>query len=202
MSTTRSHTSSAPQQRPTTPAGLDFSAATDVGAGYRNGHREINWRWQNAALFGCQMSEWVWLTAKEREPWRGEPISIFSSRRVPGGRNSFPDAAESKIKAATLAYLEGGFDALWWSLWRPGDESVTAKAAKRERRRAAWWTDCGTVISMLREGIAETAPMERARMAMPNGHETTTTKIVADGECIGFLTDSGDVAPSWEWPWQ
>ena len=179
---------------------IDFASALDVGASFRNGKREIHWRWVNTGLAGCQPSEMVWLSALELEPWRCEPLRIHPSRRTSAGRTGFPDAARKKIVAATLAHIGGGFDAIWRSLWSPGDGSHERESAERERKRASWWLDRLTLVELVADGVATMVPMGAARISMPNGYQQAATSIVVDGEAVGFLTNDGDMAPSWGWP--
>ena len=187
----------------------------EVGAYMEHGRRQLCWRLEEPGQLARNRYVMAWFDLSERVPFKGEPLWLSATRRLPGdsyARQSFTAAGRDAVAALVLpAVMRYGFSRAW-------TEAHGAKAARSvdsaqravddARARARWFEECAELASMHAAGLLEFRPVpdaplgQRAQTVALIGSdnrrsfdEVAAEAVLPDGERAGWLTRRGDLVP-------
>lgn len=183
------------------------ASITFTGAHYDRGTRTLSAQLDQAGrIGGCRFDR---LRVEIRE--LGDRLQVRVTRVVPGRREwnfeALTDKARpiihAEIEAAVVAY---GFHRAWVAAFQPYD--VPCSHAERMRTYAAWWDEVEELHVALAAGKLDVDPLpprgwndDRVRVDLVSNRELrpewseAAARLLLDGVQVGWLTDSGRVAP-------
>jgi hypothetical protein len=197
---------------------LTLPAPFDTAAPYaalEYGHRCVSLTLHQPGTIARNQYAIAWITVRELQPWRGEPLQVLTERRrtMDAQRESFTTAGRQAVAAMLLpAIARYGFDRWWTDNHRRKieDHDRCADQAGAARRAAAWWDQRAMITRGYAERYLDTRPIPAYELA---GRRELTQRIVAadgrlirepviarivmasDGEPVGWMTKAGDLIP-------
>lgn len=188
------------------PAPLD---GAEPGAWVEYGKRTLSWGPLPEGSFARNTWAMAWVDVSEREPWRGEPLWLYASRRrdESWSREPFTDTARRKLHDLVVPQIARyGFHRLWVERRRARTSAeadlVNARAAGRVAR---WWQDKAALADLdldlrppRRDPDRRHPTVLVARAYAPSVTERVDVIGEAwyEGEQIGWVTGSGEVVPT------
>lgn len=185
-------------------------AGATACAGTSYGKRSINWTISEPGEWHRNRYSMAWVEVTEREPWKGEPLSLWPTRRPPDAtlaRESFTEKARAAIQAEVLPIISRyGFSRLWVDLHRVRRTADMDTAVNRAAAELDWHRQQRDLHEMHQAGDIEFVPLaiERGReqrvAVVPRYRGDSSTnavhaRAIVHGEQVGWITDHGDLIP-------
>lgn len=194
----------------------------EPGAHMEHGKRLLSWTLTGPGNLFRNRYAIAWVEISEREPWRGEPLSVWATRRVDmsAARMSFTDPGREAVAALLLEpVVRYGFDRLWVDRHGAGQKPSDAlDAAARARREQVWWETKADLAEMHgkgllsfrgchtgADGVWEAEWVRRGRADSQrvvcewggnrNGWEEVSARVFLGVEPVGWVTRGGDLIP-------
>jgi hypothetical protein len=186
-----------------------------VGAYSSYGKRQLSWSIDQPGEIARNQFAYAWFDVTEREPWKGEPLWLSATRRMPTdttARTSFTDKGREAVAALVLPVIARyGFTRAWIDAHgQRGNPAADRDAADEARRHAAWWTQKAELAEWHAEGLLSFRPVDPDPKSyasryptvkvVPRWHggspwEEVTAEALMDGERVGWITKDAQLVP-------
>lgn len=195
---------------------LDVIDLDRPAAHVAHGNRLLAWSLTDPGQIHRNRYARAWVQVIERQPMRGEPLTLWMARRpaVDRGREPFTDACVDACRREVLPRLARDFGDRWEAAHRAAAAGDWRTAADDAIRIAAWYARAADLADLYATGHATLrppAPDDGDRSAFigppqvsirsPRGGTELVTRVAdvwADGEHVGWLTERG-IAPLDGW---